>query len=74
MTETKCRSAAKALTWRLCGSFLTGLIVWIASGRLDLAGGAGAADFFVKFTLFYCHERLWARISFGRKHPPDFEI
>lgn len=74
MIETKTRSIIKALSYRVCGSIFTGIVVWAASGRLDWAGISGIVDLFVKLGLFYCHERIWDRISYGRRKPPDFEI
>lgn len=77
MNESKIRSAAKTLTWRV----------------IAICIGFGAAALFIedKFTslkiavvanmvasvIFYCHERVWDKIKFGRhikeKHLSSFD-
>lgn len=68
--ETKSRSLAKALSWRLSGSTATTLIVWLFTRRLELALGVGAIEIFGKMLLYFIHERIWARIPIGRDVPP----
>jgi uncharacterized membrane protein len=57
---------AKAISYRLLGSFSTaGLVYWF-SGDLRLSAGAGLADSIVKIVLYFAHERLWNLVPFGR--------
>ncbi len=65
--DSPIRSAAKALTWRLSGSFFTGLIVFWGTGRFDLAVAISGVEIISKMVLYYVHERIWDKFSFGRK-------
>lgn len=68
------RSIAKAVSYRLGGSIATAGIAWVMTGEISIAAVIGLSDTFIKVGLFYMHERLWDRISFGRRKPPDYEI
>ena len=72
--ESHARSIAKAVSYRVLGSFSTGALFYILSGDLKLAVGGGLADTLIKFALYFLHERLWNHISFGRPRPPEYEI
>ncbi len=64
--ETRNRSIAKALSWRLFASLTTVLIVFIFTGKLMLSIGVGGVELVVKLTLYYFHERIWSHINFGK--------
>jgi adenylylsulfate kinase len=72
--ETKQRSILKALSWRVWATVTTGLIVWVATGRLALALGVGLVEVFAKMALYFIHERFWNRIRYGRKEVPAFVL
>lgn len=61
------RSLAKAISWRLFGSVATMAIVFVLTGRLDLAATAGVLEITGKIALYYFHERMWDRIGYGRR-------
>jgi uncharacterized membrane protein len=65
--ESNIRSITKAVSYRLFGSLTTFIIAYIFTGSLTLATTVGVADLFGKIILFYLHERLWNKISWGRK-------
>lgn len=65
--ETHKRSVAKAVTWRIFATFVTILVVYIFTKELALSAGVGLTDTLIKVFAYYSHERLWERISFGRK-------
>lgn len=67
--ERRWRSLAKAITWRITGSFDTFVLGWLITGRYDVAGSIAGAEMFTKVTLFYLHERAWSVISWGRGTP-----
>ena len=52
------------------------VVSFLVTGRLTLAISIGFIELFTKLLLFYVHERVWNRISFGRieKTPPEYEI
>lgn len=72
--DSNSRSIAKAVSYRLLGSFVTACIVYAFSGNAKVSAGVGALDIVAKLALYYLHERLWNHISFGRQRPPEYEI
>lgn len=73
--DSHARSIAKAISYRFLGSACTVAIFYFLSGNLKLSFGAGLLDTVVKIGIYFVHERLWARIPYGRrKPPPDYEI
>ncbi|RME24832.1 MAG: DUF2061 domain-containing protein [Deltaproteobacteria bacterium] len=73
--ESRKRSIAKAISWRILAVLITTSVVFLASGRLDLAAEVGLADTAIKIVIYYLHERAWNRISYGRlKREPEYYI
>lgn len=73
--ESHSRSIAKAVSYRILGSATTGLIVYTVTGKGSLSVGVGAADIVLKIGVYFIHERIWDRISFGREaKAPEYEI
>jgi len=69
------RSAIKSVSYRIFGSFATGLISFFFTHNIAASLSIGLVEFATKFGLFYAHERAWTRISFGRKKVVhDYEI
>jgi len=60
------RSILKALSWRITGTIDTFVISFIVTGRLAIAGSIAGTELITKIALYYGHERLWARIRWGR--------
>ena len=60
------RSVLKALSWRLIASAVTVTVVWVATGRMEVAAAVGIGDTLIKISLYYFHERAWNRIGFGQ--------
>jgi uncharacterized membrane protein len=59
-------SLFKAFTWRVIATAATTLVVFLLSGRVDLALEVGALEATLKIGLYYFHERTWAALRFGR--------
>lgn len=72
--ESTARSIAKAVSYRLLGSMVTGLIFFVLTGKAGLSVGAGGLDMVLKIGAYFVHERIWDRIEFGRGKPPEYEI
>lgn len=72
--ETRARSIAKALTWRMGGLVVTIAVVWAVTGQAKLAASVGVADTLVKLFAYYVHERCWLKIRFGKPKPPEYQI
>lgn len=65
--ETHKRSIAKALSWRLIAVIITTVTAYLFTKDTSIAIGVGAVDSLIKLATYYGHERLWARLSFGRR-------
>lgn len=72
--ESHLRSIAKAITWRTGGTLVTFAVAWLLTRRLELAVQIGLVDTLVKIGAFYCHERVWNRLNFGKPKPPEYQI
>ena len=72
--ETHVRSIAKAITWRFGGTIVTFVVAWILTREFELAAQIGVLDTIIKLGAFYVHERMWNRLSFGKKQPPEYQI
>jgi len=70
------RSIAKSLSWRATGTADTIVVSWIVTGELTLAVSIGGIEVVTKMCLYYLHERLWNRVSWGRVRsaPAEYEI
>lgn len=72
--ETHFRSILKAVTWRIGGTVVTGLVAWLVTGSLELAAQIGLVDSLLKIGAFYLHERMWNRLNIGKTKPPEYQI
>ncbi len=68
--DTRARSLAKAVSYRLLATVVMAAIAWAITRRLAVAAAIAGADSLLKTGLFYAHERLWARVRFGRPDRP----
>lgn len=64
--ETRLRSLIKAVTYRILGSLVTAALVLFLTHRKGLALSAGILDSVTKVLAYFVHERLWAKIPYGR--------
>jgi uncharacterized membrane protein len=67
MNVTKSRSFVKALTWRTTGTLDTFLISLLITKKPFIAASIASVEVLTKIFLYYFHERIWNRISWGRK-------
>ena len=73
--EKPYRSFVKALSWRVTGTCDTILISFLITGKVKYAISIGFVELFTKIFLYYVHERIWNRLSFGKvKGKQDFDI
>jgi len=72
--ESNARSIVKAVSYRLLGSSVTGLILFAVTGKGTISLIGGAADMVLKIVAYFIHERIWKNIDFGRSKPPEYEI
>lgn len=57
--ESRLRSILKALSWRLVATSTIIIIAYFTTGDVETALEIGAIEFFIKFALYYLHERAW---------------
>ena len=68
------RSLVKALTWRLIGSLDTFVVSFVIAtlfhrpliNAASIAGSIATTETVTKIVLYFVHERIWARIRWGR--------
>ena len=73
--EKHSRSIVKAISWRVTGTIDTIVISWLITREIKFALSIGFVEVFTKILLYYLHERVWDRMSFGRvKGKADFDI
>lgn len=69
------RHLAKAVTWRLIASTVTALIALLLGLPLKAVGAVFFIDLFLKFMLYYVHERLWYKhIKYGIKNNDSLHL
>lgn len=75
MPDKHSRSIVKAISWRATGTVDTIVISWLVTGKLTFALSIGFVELFTKILLYYVHERVWDKITFGRlKTREDYTI
>jgi len=67
MSDQSKRSLAKAVSWRVTGTIDTFIISWLITGQPVIAASISAVEVLTKVGLFWFHERVWNRISWGRE-------
>jgi adenylylsulfate kinase len=63
---TRTRSFLKSVSWRIFGTLITTLLVFLFTGELPVAVSVGFFEVTFKVALYYLHERMWNMINFGR--------
>ena len=67
MNDSSTRSLVKTLSWRVTGSSATFAISYIISGDFTIAGTIATIQIIANTILYFIHERIWNKISWGRK-------
>ena len=65
--ESPMRSVLKAVSWRIIATLTTALLVYAFTGELGIAVAVGMLEAVTKIVLYYFHERLWNRLTVGRR-------
>jgi uncharacterized membrane protein len=72
--ETKRRSLAKALSWRVFATLITMTVAYFVTGEVSFALEIGAVDTLLKVFVYFGHERVWHRIPYGKIESVDYQI
>ncbi len=67
--DTHFRSVVKGISWRILATCVTMTVVFLYSGEWAAAAFVGLMDALVKVVLYWGHERLWQRLTWGRILP-----
>ncbi len=68
MDEPK-RTLAKAVSWQINGFLAMLVIGYLFTGSLSAGGGLAAVTTVAGFVNYVLHERVWARVAWGRRDP-----
>ena len=66
MKVTKARSFTKSLSYRIFGTLSSFLVVFAITGKGTLSALIAFWETVVKVGIYYWHERIWDKISWGR--------
>ncbi|MGM0441730.1 MAG: DUF2061 domain-containing protein [Elusimicrobiota bacterium] len=68
--ETKKRSIAKAVTWRIMAIFTLGITSYIVTGNLKDVGILTLFYTVIQSIMYFVHERMWQKIKWAKiEHP-----
>jgi uncharacterized membrane protein len=65
-TDSRWRSASKGISYRVFATLLTTAASFAMTGSMKTATLIGSVEVSVKILLYWAHERLWSRITWGR--------
>lgn len=65
--ESNNRSILKTISWRFWATITTTALVFVFTGHYKIALAIGGIEILLKVFLYYSHERIWNKISFGKK-------
>ena len=65
--DSALRSVLKAISWRIIATLTTTLLVYLFTGRTDVAIAVGLLEAASKIVLYFFHERVWNRLDIGRR-------
>lgn len=60
------RSLTKTISWRITGTLDTILLTFLFTGQVDTAISVGVTEVATKLILYFIHERVWAKVKWGR--------
>ena len=66
VSEKPLRSVVKSVSWRVIGTLDTIIISWLVTGTLQLALSIGFIELVTKMVLYFFHERMWNKITWGK--------
>ena len=66
--ETPLRSLVKAYSYRCCGTLTTICISYVVTGKFVVSLTIGATEMVLKPFIYWCHERVWSKVKWGRQY------
>ncbi len=65
--ESKRRSIFKTISWRFWATLTTAILVYIFTGKIEIALAIGGIEIVIKMILYFIHERAWNNVNYGKK-------
>lgn len=65
-SDTPIRSLVKAYSYRCCGTLTTIIISYVITGKIIISLGIGATEMVIKPLIYWCHERVWNKVKWGK--------
>ncbi len=74
--EKHSRTIVKTIVWRMIATLVTIIVIYVFKRDVGDSVVIGVSANAIKMVLYYLHERIWNRISFGREipKPPEYNI
>ena len=72
--DTRKRSWAKAVSWRILGILLLGAIAYAFTGSWSESLWVTVVFTVVRLFLYYVHERAWEKVRWGKIQHPLAEL
>lgn len=72
--EPRRRRLYRVFSWRFLATGITAALVYGFTRDSRLAAEVALLDTTLKAMTHYGHERVWARLHFGRTRPPEYSI
>ena len=72
--ESRRRSILKAISWRVWATLTTIALVFLFTGRWKIAAAIGGVEVVAKLVLYFIHERVWDRITWGKRELSPFVL
>ena len=66
MGETRKRSVAKSIVWRVICIIVSILTSYALTARWDIAVAIGSVYNIITVILYYFHERIWNSVKWGK--------
>jgi uncharacterized membrane protein len=68
MHESRTRSAVKSISWRIICIIVSIITSYILTNEWNIAIAIGITYNATNIVLYYVHERVWTKITWGLKH------
>lgn len=65
--ESRARSLTKSFTWRIVVVIVLFLVTYFLTGDVPRASAITIIFNLIQIVLYYFHERVWARIEWGKR-------
>lgn len=67
MKENNKRSIIKSIVYRIILIITNGIVVYVATKRIDLTLGVSLSTAILNTIIYYLYERFWNNVKWGKK-------